>query len=150
MSDRAKTSKLDCGDSFIGSKYFPPSLVETCTQNDPKALLFKTQPLPTLPLSTQEQARLRHIFDSRIKGKRLLLCSGGADELVPYANAESFVKVLKDAVGGWYQDGRVVVDDRVYEGVGHRFNKDMVEDTVKFLINAVEAGPRKRDERSKI
>ena len=150
MSDRAKTSKLDYGDDFLGSKYFPPSLVESCAQHDPKALLFNTQAIPTLPLSQNERTRLKAVFDHRIKGKRLLLCSGGADELVPYANAESFVTVLKDAVGGWYQDGRVMVDDRVYKDIGHQFSKDMVEDTVKFLVEAVEGGPRKRDEKAKI
>lgn len=150
MSDRAKTSKLDCGEDFVGSKYFPPSLVETCKEHDPKTLLFSTQPLPSSPLSASEQARLKPILKNRIKGKRLLLCSGGDDDLVPYANAEPFVNVLKDAVRGWSLDGSVVINDRVYKGIGHRFSKDMVEDTVRFLVEAVDAGPRKREEKSKI
>lgn len=150
MSDRGKTSNLKHDGPFLGSKYFPPSLIQTCHQHDPKALLFSTNPIPSLPLPPAEQARLQPIFDSRIRGKKLLLCSGGADKLVPYANGEAFVRVLKDAVEGWYADGGVTVDDRVYEGVGHRFDKDMVEDTVRFLVEAVEAGPRKKETKSKI
>ncbi|KAF7545805.1 hypothetical protein G7046_g9472 [Stylonectria norvegica] len=145
MSDRAKASSLDCGDTFLGSKYFPPSLINTCKTHDPKALLFGLAPTPdVLPLPPAEQARLRSVFDARIRGKSLLLCSGAEDELVPYANSRPLVRVLKDAVGGWYGDGGVVVDDRVYEGVGHRFSKGMVEDAVDFLVEAVERGPRER------
>jgi hypothetical protein len=36
----------------------------------------------------------------------------------------------------------VELDDRVYEGVGHKFSADMVKDAVRFLVNAVEKGPR--------
>lgn len=144
MSDRAAQANLDCGADFIGSKYFPKDLVGTCSSHDPKTLLFGTSPIPSGALSNAEQARLRFILDERIRGKKLLLCSGGADALVPYANAKSFVAMLKEAVGdkGWYRDGDVELDDRVYEGVGHKFSADMVEDAVRFLVNAVEKGPR--------
>ncbi|UKZ75009.1 hypothetical protein TrVFT333_002681 [Trichoderma virens FT-333] len=121
LGSRAAASKLDYGGAnFLGSKYFPADSIAT--------------------------DRLRKILDSRVRGKKLLLCSGGADELVPYAQAEPLIRVLKDAVGGWYADGGVEVDDRVYEGVGHRFAADMVNDAVAFLMRVVAEGPRQKSE----
>ncbi|KAL7892157.1 hypothetical protein HDV63DRAFT_176975 [Trichoderma sp. SZMC 28014] len=145
MASRAELSKLDCGETgFLGSKYFPADSVATARRFDPKGILFGTDAIPALPLSTAEQDRLRSILDSRVRGKKLLLCSGGADELVPYSKGEAFIRLLKDAAGGWYADGGVEVDDRVYEGVGHRFVADMVNDAVAFLMRAVAEGPRVR------
>ncbi|KAJ9421641.1 hypothetical protein QL093DRAFT_2115518 [Fusarium oxysporum] len=143
MSGRAAGSKLDCGADFIGSKYFPKDLIDICSKHDPKAICFGTAPIPS-SLSSAEQTRLRAILDERVKGKKLLLCSGGDDELVPYANTKEFSTLLKEAVGekGWYRDGGLEVDDRVYEGIGHKFSPKMVEDAVQFLVNAVEKGPR--------
>lgn len=65
------------------------------------------------------------------------MCSGGADKLVPYHCAEPFLKFLKNAVGGWWKDGGVEVEDIVYEGVGHKFNADMMKDVVRFINDAV-------------
>lgn len=145
MASRAELSKLDCGEAgFLGSRYFPADSVATARRFDPKGILFGTDAIPALPLSSAEQDRLRSIFDSRVRGKKLLLCSGGADELVPYSKGEAFIRLLKDAAGGWYADGGVEVDDRVYEGVGHRFAADMVNDAVAFLMRAVAEGPRQR------
>ncbi|KAL9479618.1 hypothetical protein ACSS6W_004404 [Trichoderma asperelloides] len=145
MASRAKLSKLDCGETgFLGSKYFPADSVATADKFDPKSILFGTNAIPALPLSSAERDRLRGILDSRVRGKKLLLCSGGADELVPYSKGEPFIRLLKDAAGGWYADGNVEVDDRVYEGVGHRFAADMVNDAVAFLMRVVAEGPRQR------
>ncbi|KAM0347718.1 hypothetical protein ACHAPU_004733 [Fusarium lateritium] len=146
LSDRAAQANLDCGAAFVGSKYFPKDLTQTCSLHDPKTLLFGTSSIPPSPLSAAEQARLKPILDERIRGKKLLLCSGGDDALVPYAKTKPFATLLKEAVGekGWYRDGGVEMDDRVYKGVGHKFSADMVEDAVCFLVNAVEKGPRGR------
>ncbi|KAF5127040.1 hypothetical protein E5D57_007967 [Metarhizium anisopliae] len=144
MGARARRSALDTGGaSLLGSRYFPRDLLAMCRGNDPKAIVFGAEaPVPSVPLSEGERARLREIFDARIRGKKLLACSGGDDELVPYASSRPFLRVLKDAAEGWYRDGEVVVEDRVYAGVGHRFNADMVTDAVAFLVRAVEDGPR--------
>ncbi|OAA39406.1 hypothetical protein NOR_06244 [Metarhizium rileyi] len=147
MGSRARHSALDTGSaSLLGSKYFPQDLLATCQLHDPKSILFGAggAPVPSLPLSTQEQSRLRAVFDARIRGKKLLACSGGDDELVPYLSAQPFLALLKDAVKGWYSDGEVLVDDRVYAGVGHRFSADMVRDAVAFLVRVVRDGPRRR------
>lgn len=152
MGNRAKRSNLDTGDSpLLGSKFFPTDLLATCQSHDPKSILFGANgsPPPKLPLSSSEQARLRDIFDSRIRGKKLLACSGGDDKLVPYSRSKPLLTVLKDAVDGWYKDGQVVLDDRVYAGVGHKFSADMVRDAIGFLVDAVAEGPR-RKRRAKI
>ncbi|KAI9163006.1 hypothetical protein HJFPF1_04603 [Paramyrothecium foliicola] len=144
MSGRAQVSALDCGNSpFLGSRFFPPDLVSTCLRHDPKAVLFGTSPVPSPPLAPAEASRVRGALEARrLRGKRLLLCSGGADELVPYARSAPLLAALKDVLA----DGRagVSLDDRVYEGVGHKFDKDMVLDAVDFLVKAVADGPRPR------
>lgn len=139
MGDRASQAGLDCGKDFLGSKYFPSSLVGTCCSHDPKACLFSSQPLPSTPLSPEEQARLTELLASRglrgPSGKPLLLLSGKEDPLVPHKHTLPFVQVLESLEG-------VHVDDRVYEGVGHWFSADMVKDAVEFLVKAVADGPR--------
>ncbi|PTB68501.1 hypothetical protein BBK36DRAFT_1156762 [Trichoderma citrinoviride] len=147
LSSRAAASKLDCGETgFLGSKYFPADTIAAIRKSDPKGILFGTEPVPSLPLSQSEQDRLRAIFDGRrIRGKKLLLCSGAADELVPYKHAQPLIGVLKDAAEGWYKDGGLEVDDRVYEGVGHKFSAEMVSDAVDFLVRVVGEGRRGRD-----
>lgn len=147
MCNRAKRSNLDTkNEDLLGSKYFPRDLLSTCQSHDPKSILFGANgsAVPSLPLSSSERARLRGIFNARIRGKKVLACSGGDDKLVPYARGEPFLAVVKDAVEGWYKDGEVVVDDRVYEGVGHKFSADMVRDAVEFLVRVVAEGPRRR------
>lgn len=139
MSDRAKISGLDVGANLLGSKYFPEDLVTTCKAYDPKGILLGTSPLPKLPLADEERSRLTQVLASRgcLGGKKLLLCSGKEDKLVPYANTAPMARLLED-IGG------VDMEDKVYEGVGHSFSAGMVEDAVKFLVKAVEDGPRER------
>ncbi|KAM4057477.1 alpha/beta-Hydrolase [Hirsutella rhossiliensis] len=147
MTHRAQNADLDTGSSpLLGSKYFPPDLIASCNAHDPRAILFgatSPPPLPTPPLPAAEQARLRAILDARgLRGKRVLVCSGADDALVPYARSAPLLAVLADAAGGWYRDAGLVLEDRVYEGVGHRFSADMVRDAVAFLVGAVAEGPR--------
>lgn len=153
MTDRAKRADLDTGSApLLGSRFFPKTLLSTLCAHDPRAILFGPGgSLPSLPLPAAEQARLRAVLDARVRGKKVLLCSGGDDALVPYARSRPLLAVLKDAAGGWYADGGLVVDDRVYAGVGHRFSKDMVGDAVEFLVRVVGEGPRGgREERARI
>lgn len=143
MRDRARLSKLstytfDAGASFIGSKDFPPALIETCKKLDPKAILFGTEAVPPPGTTTEaEQKRLRAVLDDKIRGKRILVCSGGDDKLVPYKCSKPFLDWFKDAVGTWYADGGVVVEDNVYPGVGHAFSPEMVKDAVRFVVDVV-------------
>lgn len=96
-----------------------------------------------LPLSSLEQDRLRPILSRRIRGKKLLVCSGASDTLVPYTIGRPFLRVLKDAVGkdGWYVEGGVAVEDRVYAGVGHDFSSEIVRDAVNWLVETAAQGP---------
>ncbi|KAG5944629.1 hypothetical protein E4U59_007052 [Claviceps monticola] len=148
MTERHKESPLPTPSPFLGSVYFPSDLVTEIQRVEPKARLFgaTAAPPPSPPLSASEQARLRDLLDAKVRGKKILVCSGGDDKLVPYARSAPLLAVLKDAVrpGGWYENGGFVLEDKVYEGVGHKFSEDMVRDSVKFLVRIVSEGPRDR------
>ncbi|KAI1439156.1 hypothetical protein GGR50DRAFT_635165 [Xylaria sp. CBS 124048] len=141
MQDRARLSKLstftaDNGASFLGSKDFPTGLIGACKKYDPKGILFGTgETLSQPPVS--EQARLRVILDSRVRGKRFQVLSGGADKLVPYNAGRQFLEFLKNATGGWYKDGNVYLEDNIYPEVGHEFNAEMCRDAIRFILETV-------------
>lgn len=137
MSDRARRNKRSSytetsGVDFFGSEDFPNALVSSIQKWDPKGMLFGSSDVVTSP-SEIEQKRLRLILDEKIKGKRVLVCSGGADKLVPYHCSEPLLKFLKEAASGWYKDGKVSVEDIVYPGIGHKYSEGMVKDTTRFI-----------------
>jgi len=137
MTNRARLSKLETytssnGTNFLGSRDFPVALVESIKKWDPRGLLFELKEIEVEP-SPDEQARLRKILDSKIKGKSLLVCSGGADKLVPYRCSAPFMDFLKKATKGWYSDGNVYVEDNVYDGIGHAYSDGMAQDADRFL-----------------
>jgi hypothetical protein len=147
MTDRARSSKLDTytkskGADFLGSKDFPQALIASIQKWDPRGLLFGSSEISVNP-SESEQQRLREILDARIKGKNLLVCSGGDDKLVPYRCAEPFMQFLKNATKGWYKDGNVYVEDNVYPGVGHAYSEGMVKDTTRFVSDFLAASSSK-------
>jgi len=142
MSDRARLSKLQTytssnGATFLGSKDFPSALVASIQKWDPKGLLFGVGDINPNP-SAEEQSRLRKILDSKIKGKSVLVCSGGADKLVPYHASASFMEFLKKATKKWYCDGNVYVEDNVYDGIGHAYSDGMNADASRFLCDMME------------
>lgn len=155
MSDRARLSKrksyLDSnGARFFGSRDFPPSLIASVIQRDPKGLLFGTGDITQTP-SAIEQKHLRGILDARIRGKRVLVCSGAIDKLVPYRCSEPFLKFIKEASQTWYRDGDFQVEDVVYPGVGHEYTEEMVDATAKFVSDALaDPGSRVAQKASKI
>jgi len=137
MTDRARLSKLETYTSsnlsnFLGSKDFPKALISCIQKCDPRGLLFGTSDIDPNP-SEEQQTHIREILDSKLKGKRVLVCSGGDDRLVPYHCSEPFMKFLKNATSGWYKDGNVYVEDNVYPGVGHAYSDGMVKDTTRFV-----------------
>lgn len=137
MSDRARLSKLATytspdGANFLGSKDFPKALVASAEKWDPKGILFGTSEINPDP-SHSEQALLREILDTRIKDKRVLVCSGRDDKLVPYHCSEPFLQFLKNAASGWYKDGNLYVEDNVYAGIGHAYSEGMIKDTIRFV-----------------
>ncbi|KAI1270670.1 hypothetical protein F5Y18DRAFT_369138 [Xylariaceae sp. FL1019] len=143
MKDRARRSKLqtyteDEGASFIGSKDFPESLVAMCKKFDAKGTLFGTGEVPKTP-SAAEKDRIRPMLDSRIKGKRIQILSGGADKLVPYKDGKDFLDFFKDATSGWWKEGNVYVEDNLYPKVGHKFEDEMLKDATRFVLDTVKS-----------
>lgn len=140
MSDRAiKSKRASAGDTFVGSADFPPALVAQCAQFDPRGIVFGTGPVvpEAPPPDAKEQARIRAVLDKTVKGKRFLLCTGGADKLVPWRCSEAFTRFFVGAAEGWYKDSGLRVDNRVYDGVGHECSDGMVVDAVRFLVDEV-------------
>lgn len=66
-----------------------------------------------------------------------MLCSGGADKLVPYERGKPFVDWFRSATTAWFRHGDLQVDDRVYPGIGHIFSADMVQDSIQFVLDVV-------------
>ncbi|KAI6264737.1 hypothetical protein MCOR28_000276 [Pyricularia oryzae] len=148
LSDRAKLSKQptfsteDSGASFLGSKDFPPDLIRACEKYDPKGLVFGPRKTPSWPLPAEQALEAKGILESRLRGKRLLNCSGGDDKLVPYYCSKPFVEFMKAAQQEW-SELDVVFDDRVYAGAGHEFSPGMITDAVQFLVESTRTeGPR--------
>lgn len=137
MSKLSTYSAQDAGASFIGSKDFPPSLIDACNKFDPKAIFFGASPVPDSKASTANDETARQILQTRLQGKRFLLCSGAEDKLVPYRCSEPFLQWFKHATGSSFKEEEVSVDDRVYPGIGHTFSSDMVTDSVQFVVDAV-------------
>jgi len=148
MTDRARLSKLatyttDQGTSFLGSKDFPQALISSVKKSDPRGILFGTSEVNLEP-HKDEQGRLSHILDAKIKGKNVFVCSGGDDKLVPYRCSEPLLKFLKNATSTWYKGGDVYIEDNVYPGVGHVYSEGMKKDTVRFISDVL-AGKAKSD-----
>lgn len=141
MADRAQLSKREAyltsnGTQFFGSKDFPDTLISSVLKRDPKALLFGRGEVKHRP-SEIEQRYLRRILDSCVRGKSLLICSGGDDKLVPYRCSEPFLRFVKEATQSWYSDGDLHVEDIVYPGVGHEYTVEMINATSRFVTDAM-------------
>ncbi|KAL1843659.1 hypothetical protein VTK73DRAFT_2794 [Phialemonium thermophilum] len=154
LSDRARLSKLstytaDDGASFLGSRDFPPALIEACKKYDPKALLFGTDhvppPPPASPTASEQDGRqrLEATLRARVRGKKFLLCSGAEDKVVPYQCGRPFVDWFKGAADAWFGargEDAIVVRDVLYPGTGHTFSAAMIQDAVRFVVDVVAGG----------
>ncbi|MCJ1266188.1 hypothetical protein MMC22_006071 [Lobaria immixta] len=152
MSDRARLSKLDTwtsgippGSRFLGSKDFPQGLVHAVGKYDPVGLFMgqfstRTDENYTHPLSDREKRRLILTMNNLLRGKRILNLAGGADKLVPYKLTVPFIRWLQDAVapGGLSGDGGTVVEDIVFDGVGHEMSPGMVKEVVRFVVESLD------------
>ena len=152
MTNRAREWQLETwtnssppGKSFIGSKDFPLGLVEAVKKYDPVGFFLGsasksaeethfTDPSPI------EKERLVGLMKTTLQGKRILSLSGGADKLVPYARSEPFLQWLKRAIGpqGWFRDGGVILEDMVFDGVGHEMSPAMVKESLRFIAESLE------------
>lgn len=153
MSDRARLSKLATytqskppGRTFLGSSDFPQGLVEAVRRYDPAGLFWSRLRSPRsgqehLQEVTQEdKVGLVPLMARTLGNKRILNMSGGADKMVPYRMGEPFLEWLKKAIGkgGWYENGGVVLEDMVFEGVGHEVPAAMVTELLRFVGESLE------------
>lgn len=141
MSDRARLSRRQSwtetsGQEFLGSEDFPPSLVDAVRNSDPVGLLWAGS---TQPPSDFES--LMPLMRRCLGNKRILNLSGGADKLVPYAHSKPFVEWLQQSAskGGWFEKGGLVIEDVVFEGVGHDVPSTMVGEMRRFVTETLEA-----------
>lgn len=153
MSDRARLSKLPAwkdsnppGSTFLGSESFPPPLVKMIKRWDPTGLLVGdisdpavAGPIRTGPIrepTKEEQRFLRPVMKRCLAGKKVLNLAGGADKLVPYGRGEPFLTWLKKAIApaGWFSDGKVHLEDVIFDGVGHEVVPGMVDRAIRFIV----------------
>lgn len=152
MQDRARLSKLHSwtqssppGSTFIGSQDFPQALVEAVETYDPAGLFlgsirhrtpesYERKPTP------EEIKKIAPLMREKLHGKRILLLSGGADKLVPYAQGEAFLRWLKNATGpaGWSSGCDLILRDLIFDGVGHAVGTDMVQQAVYFIAESLQ------------
>jgi hypothetical protein len=157
MKDRAIRSKLpSCtstdppGQDFLGSKDFPPSLLEAIRQRDPAGLLLGELEDPnayTREPTEGEKARLRPILREKLAGKKLLVLSGGRDRLVPYQQSEAFLAWLGRALeekSGWFSDCGTELVDIVDPEARHEFSALMRDETESWLCEVMAGRSIKR------
>jgi pimeloyl-ACP methyl ester carboxylesterase len=159
MSERARLSKLETwkqsdppGTKFLGSESFPQTLVELTNRWDPAGLLLGqlkeppvSSPLRNGPVrdpTDNEKKALRPILQRSLAGKSILNIAGGVDKLVPYQRGEPVLGFLKKAIapGGWFEDGKVSLEDLIFEGAGHEVTPPMVESAIRFIGETLAAG----------
>lgn len=155
MSDRARLSKLATwtkttppGSSFLGSTDFPNGLVEAVERYDPAGLLLgeiacRNDDAYDRDPTASEQKRLLPLMRRSLQGKRILNMAGAADKLVPYKCGGPFLRWLKHATAsiGWFGEGGVVLEDIIFDGVGHEMSPEMVIEAHRFVIEALEQTP---------
>ncbi|ERF76454.1 hypothetical protein EPUS_07334 [Endocarpon pusillum Z07020] len=149
MMDRARLSKLadwDSSDpsSFLGSKSFPRTLVAAVDKHDPAGLIMG-QLERTIndsyvhELSENEEEKVSRVLDHTLRNKRILLLSGAADKLVPYRCGQSFLNFLKRAISTYYKHGGLVLEDLVFDGVGHEISPNMLKELIRFVDESLGA-----------
>ena len=162
MTDRARLSKLATwmkssppGHEFLGSEDFPNGLLEAVEKNDPAGLLLgelrvRDDGVYSRGPTDAELKRLIPAMKSSLQGKRVLNMSGGADKLVPYKCGAPFLKWLKNAIApnGWFSEGNFLLEDIVFDGVGHDMSPGMVKEIHRFVVDVMERTSTQTDGRS--
>lgn len=147
MSDRARLSKIDSWTSssppglhFLGSKDFPTGLIDAVRKYDPAGLFMEQfqahadENYTRIP-SDREKENLLSTLKRSLQGKRILNLAGGADKLVPHRLTKPFLDWLKDAASphGIFGNEGLVIEEIVYDGVGHEMAPAMVADMDRFI-----------------
>lgn len=149
MMDRARLSKLadwDSSDpsSFLGSKSFPRPLVAAVDKHDPAGLIMGQLERAITgsylhELSESEEEKVSKVLDRTLRNKRILLLSGAADKLVPSRCGQPFLDFLKRAISTYYEHGGIVLEDLVFDGVGHEISPNMVKELMRFVDESLGA-----------
>ena len=116
MRHRAGKSRLEGFE--VGGRYYPAGLGKVVGEKDPEGMVKS--------LGEEEVGR-------RLRGKSLLVLSGGADKLVPWECSRGFVERCKGMEG-------VRVKSIVYEGVGHLCTDEMVEELALWVKELMQEG----------
>ena len=116
---RAVKSRL-VGYAAGESVHFPATLMKAVERYDPAQI------------GVEEAGR-------RLKGKRVLCLSGGADKLVPYECSKEFIEALANVTG-------VDVVSRVFDGVGHECTPEMIDQLAHWVRDVVESGHKRSGE----
>ncbi len=152
MSDRALLSKLSTwtddsppGSHFLKSVDFPAGLVEAVKKYDPAGLFLgeyssHNKNVYSREPSEEEKKRLMPLMKSSLQGKRILNLAGGADKLVPYKCGEPFLKWLKRSIAkeGWFSGCDFIIEDMIFEGVGHELSPGMAKEVNRFIAESLE------------
>lgn len=143
MLQRAEKSRRKIfGPKFLGSADFPNALIAAVDAFDPAGLFLPTElkgpnvvgaGIASVVPSSSVQASTVTLLTEKLRNKKILLQSGGADKLVPYACGETFLRFLKTAAGSWWKSNGLVLDDRLYEGVGHETTPQMAKEAVEWI-----------------
>lgn len=163
MCDRARLSKLASwkdskppGSQFLGSEDFPQNLVDLTKVWDPAGLIFGHMKDPVLDAliltepvrdpTEAEQKMLKPIMRRCFAGKKMLNVAGGSDKLVPYIRSKPFLTWFKRAIApaGWFAEGRVSLEDIVFEGAGHEVTPGMVTESIRFICETLASRDEER------
>ncbi|KAF2186347.1 hypothetical protein K469DRAFT_749929 [Zopfia rhizophila CBS 207.26] len=146
MTDRARLSKLKSytdsnppGSSFIGSRDFPPALMDAISRFDPAASLLPGVGQGGGEIGKAKLDRFKILLRERLHGKSILNLSGKVDKLVPYAAGESFLDVFEKVVR---EDPslNIAFEDKLFDGVGHAFSPAMAETAVGWICDILSKG----------
>ncbi|KAE9964100.1 hypothetical protein BLS_008648 [Venturia inaequalis] len=143
MLQRAEKSKRKTvAAGFLGSADFPAALIAAVDDFDPAGIFLPKElkgpnvvgaGIASVVPSSSVQASTASLLSEKLQNKKILLQSGGADKLVPYTCGETFLRFLKTAAGSWWKNNGLVLDDRVYEGVGHETTPQMAKEAVEWI-----------------
>ncbi|KAI5359552.1 putative alpha/beta hydrolase-1 [Septoria linicola] len=164
MTDRAIRSKVPSaissdppGQDFLGSSYFPQSLLGAIEQYDPAGMLMGELDVVTgedhlhTP-SEREVKALRPVLERTLAGKKIICLSGGKDKLVPHAQGKVFLDWLRRGIkeGGWAADQGIKLEDILDPGAGHEFSALMRKEAQRWICDLLSDEDRISNRASKL
>ncbi|KAJ3546052.1 hypothetical protein NM208_g2203 [Fusarium decemcellulare] len=149
LTDRARLSKLPSytnttppGDKFIGSQDFPRTLAIALRDIDATQRIMSSAygTSRRVTLEAEDQQMRKSVMPERLRGKRLLVVSGGADKMAPYKLTSPVMEFLQHTMGensNRRHDGGLVMKSVVIPNVQHELTMEMVHEAVSFALESV-------------